>query len=197
MAPPAELTPIIVGAGDYTHRDAKQLLTPLDAIAIAADRALEAAAGTDRDLLARVIDCVVVVQINAFEYDEGNERLPSRLADRIGATPRKCEYTKVGGENPQVGDAGRAGVRGMRANAHSDSVDTVRLRMHDTYGDTPLAGLAARAPMSVDVPARGQQGVPRPGDRRAQGGAHRGRRDGGVRAHPEAGEQQARPRPAH
>ena len=99
MASPS--TPVVIGVGDYTHRGAG-LVHPLSALTTAAQRALASASATAPELVARLIDWVVVVQIGSFEYADGNERLPGRLADAIGATPRRTEYTKVGGETPQV-----------------------------------------------------------------------------------------------
>ena len=101
---------MVVGAADFTHRAGSAVVHPLEALTVAAKNALLSASPTAPELLARLIDWVVVVQIGSFEYAHGNERLPGRLAEAIGAQPRRTEYTKVGGETPQVRGRGRQGV---------------------------------------------------------------------------------------
>jgi len=164
--PQPDRTPVLVGVGDYTHRDKGKPVHPLEVLTIATERALASASPDEgvRQGLARLIDSVVVVQVNSFEYADGNERLPARLADAVGATPRRLEYTKVGGENPQVRAPGpRSTVPGTQGRKRADR--WLR-RAHGVFC-TRLVGR--------------QQGLPRLGARGGQGRPRGRRRDRRVR----------------
>lgn len=90
-------TPILVGAGQLTQRDAEPsaALEPL-AMMVETARRAAADAGSDARLLAR-LDSVAVVNILAWQY--GNA--PGLLADRLDARPAQQIYTTVGGNTPQ------------------------------------------------------------------------------------------------
>ena len=40
--------------------------------------------------------------MDSWEYEFGNPYLPSKLGQAIGAQPRRTEYTRFGGDVPQV-----------------------------------------------------------------------------------------------
>src|SRR5262249_50832049 len=90
-------TPILVGAGQRTQRDADPAvaLDPLAMMAEAARAAADDAGGGTRLLAA--LDSIAGV--NVFSWDYGNA--PRLLGDRLGAQPRDQRYTTVGGNTPQ------------------------------------------------------------------------------------------------
>jgi acetyl-CoA C-acetyltransferase len=90
-------TPILIGAGQYTQRDADPTAAkePLELMVETARRAAEDA-GADARLL-RQLDCVAVVNVLAWRH--GNA--PRALAERLGAVPQQQVYTTVGGNTPQ------------------------------------------------------------------------------------------------
>jgi acetyl-CoA C-acetyltransferase len=104
-------TPILVGAGQFTQRTARenrlqQSLDPIAMLAKAAKLALDDSGA--RDALLHAIDTVAVVRFTADSPgDQG--RLPKRvfrnppmsLARRLEATPRRFLYSATGGNTPQ------------------------------------------------------------------------------------------------
>jgi acetyl-CoA C-acetyltransferase len=90
-------TPILVGCGQLTQRDAEPgvALDPLSMIVETARRAAEDA-GAGPSLLAR-IDALAVVNVFCWSY----RNLPGALAERLGAHPSDAIYTTVGGNTPQ------------------------------------------------------------------------------------------------
>ena len=106
-----DLTPILVGAGQYVGRDMRQpalLKSPVDLAAIAAQRALDDAQASTA--LATEIDMLVVIRM--FEHSTGERGLwanpfgstnnvPWSVAKRLGVKPREAIYAEVGGQSPQ------------------------------------------------------------------------------------------------
>jgi acetyl-CoA C-acetyltransferase len=106
-----DLTPILVGGGQYVDRDAPEAgrsLSPADIAAEAARRAI-AHAGADGDLAAAV-DVLAVARM--FEHSVRgaamwpnpfgcSNNMPWSVANRLGITPRRAIYSEVGGETPQ------------------------------------------------------------------------------------------------
>ena len=106
-----DLTPILVGAGQYVGRDMSRpelLKSPVDIAGIAAQRALDDAQAAKA--LAAEIDMLVVIRM--FEHSVGDRAMwpnpfgstnnvPWSVAKRIGATPREAIYAEVGGQSPQ------------------------------------------------------------------------------------------------
>jgi acetyl-CoA C-acetyltransferase len=104
-------TPILVGAGQFTQRTAREnrLSESLDPIAMLAKAAGMALADSGkREALLRAIDTIAVVRFTADSPgDQG--RLPKRmfrnpplsLARRLGVTPKRCLYSATGGNTPQ------------------------------------------------------------------------------------------------
>src|SRR5580704_533993 len=104
-------TPILVGAGQFTQRTARenrlqQSLDPIAMLAKAAQLALDDSGA--RDAFLHAIDTVAVVRFTADSPgDQG--RLPKRmfrnppmsLARRLEATPRRFLYSATGGNTPQ------------------------------------------------------------------------------------------------
>src|SRR5262245_6747264 len=92
-----DTTPILVGGGQRTQRDAEpaEALDPLGLMADAARAAAEDARA-DAPFFARV-DTVGVVNILSWDY--GNA--PRLLAERLGAQPRRELYSTIGGNSPQ------------------------------------------------------------------------------------------------
>ncbi|HEV7730652.1 MAG TPA: acetyl-CoA acetyltransferase [Candidatus Binatia bacterium] len=90
-------TPILVGAGQLTQRDAEpaSALDPLAMMTLAARRAADDA-GAGPALLER-LDALAVVNVFCWPY----RNLPGALAERIGAHPTDAIYTTVGGNSPQ------------------------------------------------------------------------------------------------
>ena len=95
--PSEDRTPILIGAGQLTQRDAEpgEALDPLAMMVEAARRAV-ADADADARVLAAV-DTVAVVNILSWHY--GNA--PGLLAERLGAHPTQAWYTTIGGNTPQ------------------------------------------------------------------------------------------------
>jgi acetyl-CoA C-acetyltransferase len=100
-------TPVLIGAGQFTYRgDALAAPTPLDLVAVAAERAARDA-GLDPSALSR-IDALGVVGFT-IDAPGGLERLPfprlknppKSLAKRLGAHPRHAVYSHMGGNSPQ------------------------------------------------------------------------------------------------
>lgn len=106
-----DLTPILVGAGQYVDREAPALgrtLSPADMAAEVARRAI-AHAGARGDL-ADAIDVLAVARL--FEHSVRDRvmwpnpfgcsnNMPWSVANRLGITPRRAIYAEVGGETPQ------------------------------------------------------------------------------------------------
>ena len=106
-----DLTPVIVGVGQYVARDTsrpEQMLSPQDIAAAAAGRALADAGATAA--LAAHVDTVAVVRL--FEHSVADSamwpnpfgcsnNLPWSVARRLGITPRRAIYAEVGGHTPQ------------------------------------------------------------------------------------------------
>ncbi len=104
-----DLTPIIIGAGQFTQRD----VDPLKAhppMGIAAEAAKAALTDTGQgEALARLIDTLLVIRI--FPDSTNRPRLqipfgraenpPRAVARRIGADPVNAIYGNVGGNTPQ------------------------------------------------------------------------------------------------
>jgi acetyl-CoA C-acetyltransferase len=90
-------TPILIGAGQLTQRGVEpaEAKEPLAMMMEVAQRAA-ADAGGDARLLEQV-DCVAVVNILAWHYNNP----PAALAERVGARPAQQLYTTVGGNTPQ------------------------------------------------------------------------------------------------
>lgn len=90
-------TPVLIGAGQFTQRGVEPAAAkePLAMMVEVAQRAAEDAGG-DARLLERV-DCIAVVNILAWHYNNP----PAALAQRLGAQPRQQSYTTVGGNTPQ------------------------------------------------------------------------------------------------
>ena len=102
-------TPILVGGAQFTQRTAKtNVRDGLSPIEMLAKVAAAAIADTGAKDLTAAIDTVSVVRFTADSPgDQG--RLPKRmfrnpplsLAGRIGAKPRRAQYTATGGNTPQ------------------------------------------------------------------------------------------------
>jgi acetyl-CoA C-acetyltransferase len=102
-------TPILVGGAQFTQRTAKaNVRDGLNPIEMLAKVAAAAIADTGAKDLTAAIDTVSVVRFTADSPgDQG--RLPKRmfrnpplsLAGRIGAEPRRAQYTATGGNTPQ------------------------------------------------------------------------------------------------
>jgi acetyl-CoA C-acetyltransferase len=92
-----ERTPILIGAGQYTQRDVDPASAkePLEMMVETAQLASEDA-GADARLL-RQLDCVAVVNVLTWHYDNA----PRALAERLDAVPKQELYTTVGGNTPQ------------------------------------------------------------------------------------------------
>jgi acetyl-CoA C-acetyltransferase len=104
-------TPLLVGAGQFTQRTARegkiqQSLSPIAMLAKAARLALADCSAGEK--LARELDTVAVVRFTADSPgDQG--RLPKRmfrnppaaLAQHLGISPRRAFYTATGGNTPQ------------------------------------------------------------------------------------------------
>jgi len=106
-----DLTPILVGAGQYVGRDTptpEQMLSPVEIAATAARRALaDSGAGTR---LAAHVDTLAVVRL--FEHSipdssmwpspfGSSNNVPRSVARRLGLNPRHAIYAEVGGQSPQ------------------------------------------------------------------------------------------------
>jgi len=52
--------------------------------------------------LKEIIDYVGMTRIDSWSYEGGNGKLPCKLSETLGLSPRSFEFTKVGGETPQV-----------------------------------------------------------------------------------------------
>lgn len=90
--------PVLVGVAQYTQRKGTSPL--LDAVGLTAQagRLALADTGATADRLARVIDCLCVVNYFCWNY----RRAPDMVADMLGLAPRKALYTAVGGNTPQL-----------------------------------------------------------------------------------------------
>lgn len=90
-------TPILVGCGQLTQRDADPgvALDPLSMMVETARRAADDA-GVGAALLAR-LDALAVVNVFCWPY----RNLPGALAAELGANPSDAVYTTVGGNTPQ------------------------------------------------------------------------------------------------
>ncbi|MFC1856997.1 acetyl-CoA acetyltransferase [Thermodesulfobacteriota bacterium] len=102
-----DLTPIIVGAGQFTEKDVDpaEALGPMELMVEAAERATEDA-GIGKDKLAR-LDMLVAVRsaIDAVEIDGISNDIrnpPEALAMRIGAHKAKQYLAPTGGNTPQT-----------------------------------------------------------------------------------------------
>ena len=104
-------TPILVGAGQFTQRTAREgrLADSLEPIAMLAKAARLALADSGQsEALLRAIDTVAVVRFTADSPGEQG-RLPKRMyrnpplsvARRLGAAPRRMLYSATGGNTPQ------------------------------------------------------------------------------------------------
>lgn len=102
-------TPVLVGWGQCVERDAGDD-SPMDLAARASSRALSDCGNgqVDSSELARAIDTICVVKLFsdmaplwAGKWGR-SDNPPQSVAKRIGANPRHREYTKVGGDRPQV-----------------------------------------------------------------------------------------------
>ncbi len=104
-------TPILVGAGQFTQRTAREnrLQDSLDPIAMLAKAAMLALTDSGKtDALLRSIDTLAVVRFTADSPGEQG-RLPRRmfrnpplsLARKLGAAPRRFLYSPTGGNVPQ------------------------------------------------------------------------------------------------
>lgn len=90
--------PVLIGVGQYTQR--KGASPRLDAVGMTAQASRLALAdtGAPADRLARVVDCLYVVNYFCWNY----RRAPGMVADLLGLSPRKALYTAVGGNTPQL-----------------------------------------------------------------------------------------------
>ena len=88
-------TPVIVGVGQYVHRDGS-LDAALDPVALMERAVLAAAADAGLDG-PPAADAVRVVSQLSWRY--GNT--PRFVADRLGLSPRRLEQTTMGGNSPQ------------------------------------------------------------------------------------------------
>ena len=52
--------------------------------------------------LVPVLDAVTVVSVDSWSYDFGNTQLPVKLAEALHARPARYEYTRLGGDSPQL-----------------------------------------------------------------------------------------------
>ncbi|HEY5046508.1 MAG TPA: acetyl-CoA acetyltransferase [Rhizomicrobium sp.] len=103
-------TPVLVGAGQFTQRTAREgrLGDSLDPIAMLARAAKLAMRDTGSDAAMPAIDTVAVVRFTADSPGEQG-RLPTRmfrnpplsLARRLGISPRRLSYVAAGGDTPQ------------------------------------------------------------------------------------------------
>ena len=102
-----ETTPVLIGAGQFTHRgDAASAPTPLQLIKIAAN-----AAARDAGLTPEALAGLDAVGVVAFAIDSDGSRQrelvpsllnpPKSLAKAYGATPRWSVYTETGGNSSQ------------------------------------------------------------------------------------------------
>jgi acetyl-CoA C-acetyltransferase len=92
-----DLTPVLIGAGQLTQRDAEpaEALPPVDLMAQAA-RHSAADAGVSEQALSR-LDTVAVVNVIGWNYANA----PRLLSERLQARPATELYTPVGGNTPQ------------------------------------------------------------------------------------------------
>ena len=92
-----DLTPVLVGAGQFTQRDVEleAAREPL-VLMVEASRRAAADAGAGERLLADV-DSVAVVNILGWQYSNP----PRLLAEQLGAHPAEELYSGVGGNTPQ------------------------------------------------------------------------------------------------
>ncbi len=88
--------PVIIGVGQYVHR-ADSVDTGLDPVALMERAVLAAAADAGLDG-PPVADAVRVVGQLSWRY--GNT--PRMLADRLGLSPQRLDYTTMGGNSPQT-----------------------------------------------------------------------------------------------
>ena len=103
-----DLTPILIGAGQITQREAdpQAALSPLDLTAAAAKAAAEDAGGGQR--LIEALDTIVAIRSfsdTSWRFASpfgGSKNPPKSIADRIGATNAgRLVYTWPGGNMPQ------------------------------------------------------------------------------------------------
>ncbi|HEY5338141.1 MAG TPA: acetyl-CoA acetyltransferase, partial [Rhizomicrobium sp.] len=104
-------TPILVGAGQFTQRTAREgkvaeSLSPIDMLAKVSKLAMDDTGAGGK--LAAALDIIAVVRFTADSPGEQG-RLPKRmfrnppasLAKHLGANPKRAFYTAVGGNTPQ------------------------------------------------------------------------------------------------
>ena len=103
-----DTTPIIIGGGQYTQKEADPL-KGLPPMGVAAEAARAALADTGQaDAIARAIDTIAIVRIfpdssPARGHELGRADNPGRaVARRIGANPANAIYSNVGGQSPQA-----------------------------------------------------------------------------------------------
>ncbi|QMW22829.1 acetyl-CoA acetyltransferase [Sandaracinobacteroides saxicola] len=98
------MTPVLVGIGQYVDRG-DAMLSPQDMLAAVARRAIADCGGHD---VAAAIDAIAVVKLFADSAAAfagpfgGSSNYPRSIANRIGASPRRCLYGPVGGNTPQM-----------------------------------------------------------------------------------------------
>jgi acetyl-CoA C-acetyltransferase len=92
--PPQDRTPVIVGVGEFTHRDksAEGGIEPIDLMARSM-RLAEEDAGAP---LLRVLDSLDVVSEYSWPYSDA----PALLGERLGIMPSRRVYGDAGGESP-------------------------------------------------------------------------------------------------
>ena len=143
-----DLTPILVGVGQYVGRDMSRpelLKSPVDIAAIAAQRALDDAQASKA--LAAEVDMLVVIRM--FEHSVGDRAMwpnpfgstnnvPWSVAKRVGATPREAIYAEVGGQSPQrlvnrMAERIHAGELRMALLTGAEAIATIREATRRAY----------------------------------------------------------------
>ncbi|MGE3849067.1 MAG: acetyl-CoA acetyltransferase [Gammaproteobacteria bacterium] len=136
-----DLTPILVGAGQYVGRDMSRpelLKSPVDIAALAAQRALDDANAATP--LAAEVDMLVVIRM--FEHSVADKAMwpnpfgstnnvPWSIARRLAARPRQAIYAEVGGQSPQrlvnrMAERIHAGEVGMALLTGAEAIATIR-----------------------------------------------------------------------
>ena len=128
--------PVLVGVGQLVNRaaDPREVMEPLEMMAVAARRAAE-----DAEIPRRLaeVDSLTVINIISRAYADP----PGFLAARLGITPRERVYTSMGGNSPQ-----------WRVNETADRIARGEVRLALIAGAEAMHGLqlARRAGVQLD-----------------------------------------------
>ena len=139
-----EQLPIIVGVGQVTNR-AASLAEVMEPLALMEEAARAAAADTAAPALLSGLDSVTVINIISHPYEDP----PRQLASRLGAQPKECLYTLMGGNSPQ-----------WRINETADRIARGEVRVALIAGAEALhsLNLARKAGATLEWGSRGKPG---------------------------------------